>query len=260
MIVAYDSFNYSRFWQGREYEDLAEKGTLQALFKEIPKKENLIDVGAGFGRLASAYASQFKKCLLVDPSERLLKAAQTKLKKYPNLYFKKGPAQKLPAGSKQFDVAIMIRISHHLPMLEKPLQEVSRVLKPKGFLIFEFANKINFKASLKAIFHAKMDFLFSHQPTDVFGRENIPFYNYHPNQIKTLLLANGFTIKDSLSVSNFRFSLLKKIVPLSYLLFIEKTFSSLCAHFSFLAYFGPSIFVLAQKTPQCQSPQNFSHS
>jgi len=245
MITLYDSYNYPQYWETRKYEDQAEKIALKRLLRLVTKKDSLIDIGGGYGRLAPVYIKEFKTCLLIDPSKNLLNQGKKKFKEATNLSFKTGRVQKLPVKNDQFDAAIMIRVSHHLHHLEKAFLEVNRVLKPKGFFIFEFANKINFKASVRAIFRRKLGFFVSHLPEDISSQKKIPFINYHPSHIKSLLLSNGFQILKTFSVSNFRHRLIKKLVPLKILLALESAYSSLSSAFSL--YSGPSIFILAQK-------------
>ena len=245
MAVPYDSYDYPRYWVGREYEDLAERMALKKFFAIIPEKRTLIDIGGGFGRLTDSYAKVFKKCLLVDSSEKLLKIAKTKLKKFKNLEFKKGKAQKLPTGDEKFDVALLIRVSHHLSKLEKALREAHRVLKPEGLLILEFANKIHIKSVIRAIFQRRSTYLLSHLPENISTRKGVLFLNYHPTHVKSLLLANGFAVRKTLSVSNFRHPLFKRLIPLPILLFLESRFSVLSFRFSL--FLGPSIFILTQK-------------
>ncbi|MFZ5366351.1 MAG: class I SAM-dependent methyltransferase [Patescibacteria group bacterium] len=251
MAVPYDFYNYPKFWQGREYEDEAEKIALKKFFLKIPKKDSLIDIGGGFGRLAEVYAPVFKHSLLVDPSEKLLNIAQKNLKKFKNIEFRKGRGERLPGQDGSFDVALMIRVVHHLQNPQKVFLEASRVLKPNGFLILEFANKIHFRARLRAWIRGDFGFTSNLEPSDQRSLESIaastiPFLNHHPQFIYRELEKAGFKVSSSLSVSNFRHPLVKKIIPLPILLFLEKYFSLLSSHFS--PFFGPSIFVLCQKT------------
>jgi len=242
-MAFYDSYNYPRYWQARSYEDQAEKQALKKLLKKVKPKNSVIDIGGGYGRLAPIYAPLFKTRLLIDPSQILLKKAKKELKNYSHFIFKLGKARALPAKNSQFDAAIMIRVSHHLPFLAKAISESYRVLKPGGFLVLEFANKVHFKSSLKALLKGKINYLLFHTPKNISHRKTLKFLNYHPSHIKTLLLTNHFKIIKILSVSNFRGSFFKKIVPLKLLLMIESLFQNLLAYF----YFGPSIFILAQK-------------
>jgi len=242
------NFDYRRYWKTREYENQAEKIALKKLLADIPKKGKIIDIGAGFGRLAHEYAPLFNHCLLIEPSQKLLKEAKNFCRQYTNISFQKSFVEKLPVKDSTFDVVLIIRVAHHLQDLEKMIAEVKRILKPDGFFILEFANKMHFKNRLEALLHLNFNFFTNHQSENLKTKpKTVPFYNYHPNQIKTLLLSNKFKIIKCLSVSNFRHSWLKKIFPLPLLLFFESCLQIINSKLSILNYHGPSIFVLAQK-------------
>lgn len=242
-VANYDdpSFNYKQYWQKRRYEHLAEELVLKKFFKLIPQRNSLIDIGGGFGRLTPVYAPLFKKTLLIDPSERLLKEARKLTEKYFRFKTTKGIVCKLPCKNASFDVALMIRAIHHLSSPETAFKEVRRILKPNGCFIFEFANKLHFKACLKALLKLNLRFFTDLKPAE--KSEKIVFLNFHPREIKRLLAKNGFKIIKSASVSNFRSAFLKKIFPLKILLFLENWAQKTLPY-----TFGPSIFLLARKT------------
>lgn len=246
LIPFYDdpSFDYKKYWRERQYENQADKIALKRLLRFVPEKGRLIDIGAGFGRLASVYAPQFGKCVLIDPSVRMLAEAQNRFKKQ-NLQFVKAYVEKLPFKDKSFDVAIFIRILHHLKSPSLALKEAVRILKPGGFLILEFANKLHFKARLKACLRFDFGYFSDLQPLKVgmFKKCEVPFLNYHPQYINNLLTKAGFKIIKTLSVSNFRSSFCKKILPLKFLLFLETLAQIVCSTLQI----GPSTFILAQK-------------
>lgn len=249
MSVDYDDpfFDYRQYWQTREYENEADKLALKKFLALIPNKETIADIAAGFGRLTPVYAPLFKNCLLVDPSVKLLQEAKKLSRKYPNLTFKRTSVEKLPLKANRLDTILFIRIFHHLKNPQSVVEEFRRVLKPGGFLILEFANKIHLKSVFRAILRGNFGYLLSHLPENISTDKSLPFFNYHPSHIKSLLLANGFKIVKTLSVSNLRQPIIKKTVPLKWLLSLESRFSVLSSHFSLLTFLGPSIFVLAQK-------------
>ena len=255
MKAPYDSYDYPRYWLGREYEDQTEKIALKKLLSLIPKERrgSIIDIGAGFGRHTQVYTPMFKNCLLLDPSENLLTEARSRLKSLANLEFKLGKAAKLPFADGQFDVAIIIRVVHHLPEPNDAFLEAARVLKPHGYLILEFANKVHFRARIRAWSKGNFRFCKDLSPVEQRTPESIKarkitFLNHHPKKIEDDLSDAGFKIIERLSVSNFRHSLIKKLIPLKVLLFLESHFSIIHSPFSILQYFGPSIFLLCQKT------------
>lgn len=248
MASHYDSYNYASYWVGREYEDKSEKIALKKLLAKIPDKDSMIDIGGGFGRHSSVYAHLFKKCLLVEPSVKLLNQAKKNLSQFENIEFEQGSGENLPVKDEQFDAALMIRVAHHLPKPQKAITEAARILKPQGFLILEFANKVHFRALLRAWLKGNFGFTKNLESVDQLSRESktkhfIPFVNHHPDFIQAELKKAGFKIIDCLSVSNFRHPVLKKSTPLTFLLSLESNLQSLFSNFSF----GPSIFLLCQK-------------
>jgi len=225
---------------------------LRKLFQLIPqkKKKNILDIGAGFGRHTPLYAPFFKKAILLEPSSKLLQEAQKSLKNFSHLAFKRGTAQKLPYPKQSIDTILIIRVAHHFNNPSPTLQEISRVLTPNGTLILEFANKIHFKAKIKALISGDLKFLKDLSPVDQRSRKNIKegsilFLNHHPKAIEKNLRENNLKIIKKLSVSNFRSPILKKVLPLNWLLFLEKITQPLLAPLNF----GPSIFILAISTP-----------
>jgi len=244
-IIFYDdpSYDYKKYWQEREYENKAGRIALTKFFKLIPKKDTLADIGCGFGRLTPLYAPVFKKCVLVDPSKRLLNQAKKLSQEYKNLDFIRCFAQDLLFADKSYDVILFIRTFHHLKEPNEVIAEFNRILKPGGFLILEFANKIHIKSVIKAILGRRLSYLLSHVPEDISRDEGVPFFNYHPTHVKSLLFGNGFKVIKSLSVSNFRNPIFKKLIPLPILLFLESLFQLPACYF----FLGPSIFILAQK-------------
>ena len=52
----------------------------------------------------------------------------------PNLHFALGGAEKIPAGDEQFDIVMMLKSLHHVPLdlMSQALHETRRVLKPGG--------------------------------------------------------------------------------------------------------------------------------
>ena len=251
----YDFYDYLPYWRKRKYEHEAEKTALKKfLVKNLSKnlttskQGSIIDIGGGFGRLAEIYTPLFKNCLLIDPSKKILKQAKIRLKNYKNVEIKQGSVQEIPAKDNQFDAALMVRIVHHIPEPLPAFREINRVLKPRGFLILEFANKIHFRAKIRAWLRGNFGFSKNLNPVDQRSQKSIdtdkiPFLNHHPQQIEKLLTQAGFKVIDKLSVSNFRHPLFKKMVPLRLLSFLESN----TQHPLSIIYFGPSIFILASK-------------
>lgn len=250
MPAFYDQYDYRRFWQNRDYENHADRHALRTLLtrQEGPRKL-LLDVGGGFGRNAKIYSPLWSKAVILDPSQKNLSQAKDFLKDEKNVSLVLGSAEKLPFPSSYFDTLICVRVFHHLPDPEETIKEFSRVLMPGGSLILEVANKVHAKAKLQAFFDGRWDSLNSLKPVDrrsqeMIKRKSISFVNHHPEFVRSLLNKYGFTIAETLSVSNFRSPLCNIPIVFHLLLLLEKLLQKPLAHF----WFGPSIYFLANKT------------
>jgi len=137
MSAPYDLFDYPDFWKERSFEDKCERIILGRFFRLIGKKDTLIDIGGGFGRLSSLYAPLFDSCTVLEPSIKEIEIGKEKLKSFTNVSFKRGSLPSLPFSDYSFDVALMIRVLHHFENSEAPIKEVKRILKPNGYLFWK---------------------------------------------------------------------------------------------------------------------------
>jgi len=238
-------YNYQQYWKNRQYENESEKIALNRLLDLIPQKGTIADLGAGFGRLAPAYAPKFDQCFLLDPSQKMLRQAKSYCQRLNNISLARGCLENIPLASASIDTALIVRTVHHCPNLSRSFTEISRILKQGGYLILEFPNTVHIKNTLKHILHGQPIKHFTKRKNLASGN-NVPFFNYHPKYVAKLLRDNQLAILKTLSVSNLRGSIFKKIIGSKNLLTIEKITQPLLAKI----YFGPSIFILAQKQKQ----------
>ncbi|RLC29375.1 hypothetical protein DRH13_05815 [Candidatus Woesebacteria bacterium] len=249
MPAAYDTYDYPSYWEGRDYEHGSEVIAIKGFLEKIPKISKILEIGSGYGRLAPSYLFRAKRTILTDPSSVLLKLARENLQD-ENIKFIHTGIENLPnkIRGKSVDVAILVRVLHHLDDADKAFTIIHKVLKDKGYFILEFANKCHFKATLLEFLQGNFTFSLEIFPKDLRTKRSkkkgaIPFLNFHPDIIKRKLEDAGFYIVETRSVSNFRTSFLKNILPTSLLLSIEKFLQPILAKVNF----GPSIFILVQK-------------
>jgi ubiquinone/menaquinone biosynthesis C-methylase UbiE len=250
MPAAYDKYNYPDYWKGRDYEHGSEVIAIREFLDQIPRIESIVDVGAGYGRHTTNYVYRAKKIVLSDPSAKLLSEAKSRLAQYKKIKYVQSKLQNLPAKLKnqKFDLAIFIRVIHHIQDPVEALDYVDKLIKPGGYLIIEFANKIHGKEIIKNFLKGNFTF-----PIDIFpedkrstnsiNQNTIPFLNFHPDTIKELLNSKRYKLLDIRSVSNIRSTFLKRYLPISVLLSLESLLQNPLAFFKF----GPSIFILARK-------------
>lgn len=249
MSAHYDSYDYPAYWKGREYEHASEVYAISAFLTKIKKINTILEIGAGYGRLLPTYAFRTKKVILTDPSSKLLAYARNKFQGRNNISYVQTTIENLPKKirANSADLVVMVRVIHHLEQPEKAFRIVNKILKPKGYFIFEFANKQHFKAQMSEFLKGNFTFPLDIFPKEVIGRRrklnSLPFLNYHPDIIKNHLIKNGFTIIERRSVSNIRSQFLKKHLSTETLLSISKVLQKPLSYINF----GPSIFILAQK-------------
>jgi ubiquinone/menaquinone biosynthesis C-methylase UbiE len=243
----YDDPNYSylQYWRGREYEQAAEEIAIKRLLKG-KHFSTAVDVGGGYGRLSPLLGQFADKVILADPSRQQLDVAKDFLKSHPEIELKLMQADDLQLDDKSVDLAVMVRVLHHVPTPRAELTEIARVLTDDGYAIIEVANYAHFLNRLKYLLKLKRLPL---KAVDIRSPQNrveseIPFVNHNPRTLIRQLAHAGLQVERTLSVSNFRQPRIKKIIPLPVMLQLEKSLQRPLAGF----YFGPSIFFLVKKT------------
>ena len=233
-VCDYEGSDYESFWPGREYEDAAERMALRRL---LPKKgEALVDLGAGFGRLADLYQG-YKRVILLDFARSQLLRAHRRFGEGRFIYMA-ADIYRLPLASSVVDTAVTVRVLHHIADIPAALAEVHRILKPKGTYILEYANKRN----LKEIFR----FLLGRSQKRPFSREPFEYpdmhFNFHPAYISASLREAGFTLEKELAISQFRLPLLKRLFAPGVLAYLDGLLQGPAAGLKL----SPSIFVTAR--------------
>jgi len=250
MAAHYDTYDYPNYWMGRDYEHGSELIALKDFLAKISKIDTIVEVGAGFGRLTPTYFYRAKKAILTDPSAKLLKIAREEFADKKNVQVVQAGIEslegKIKAGSA--DLVIMVRVLHHITDLDQALATIKRIVKPNGYFILEFPNKMHLKATLRQLFKGNLTYRFDIFTSDKRSakakrQKKISFLNYHPDMVFEKLHENDFEIIEKRSVSNIRSSFIKNLLPCSFLLGLEEL---LQVPFSYVN-FGPSIFVLAKK-------------
>jgi SAM-dependent methyltransferase len=241
-LCDYEGYDYEgAFWAGREYEDAVERIALQKLLPE--RGGRLVEIGAAYGRLGDLYRG-YEQVILVDPARSQLHEAQRRLGADRRFIFVAGDVYRLPLSSRAVDVAVTVRVLHHLADLAAAFQEIQRILRPGGRYVLEYANKRNLKEVLRYSLGRSRGKPFSSEPV-----EYLPLhFNFHPSYVERLLRDAHFTLEGGLAVSSLRLGLLKRVVPCSWLVRADGALQSPTAPLKL----APSMFLLARAPKEGQ--------
>lgn len=236
--------NYLRYWDGRDYENESERIALKRLLKGRHFK-HAADIGGGYGRLCIFLQDYADKVTLAEPSQQQLDIGKEFLKDHPKINRVLTQADDLKFKDNSLDLITVIRVMHHLPDPTSEFAEFKRVLTDDGILILEIANNTHFLNRFRYILKGKK---LPTEPVDIRSIGNrkegeIAFVNHNPRTVIKQLAHAGLKVEDILSVSNLRSPGLKKIVPKSVMLSLEKIIQKPLAK----SFFGPSTFLLIKK-------------
>jgi len=241
-ICDYEGSRYrTEFWgEGREYEDAVERAALRALLP--PSGRRLVEIGAGYGRLAPLYAG-YDEVVFFDYALSQLRQAQ-------DLWGESGPGGKpryvyvagdfyaLPFAPGSVDTLTMIRTLHHAADGAAVLRGVAEVLGPRAVFVLEFANKQNAKAILRYALRRQTWSPFDPEPVE-FVKLN---FDFHPAWIRARLSEVGLQIECVRTVSHFRIGFLKRAVPTDLLVSFDRALQPTGALFQL----SPSVFVRSE--------------
>ena len=238
------NYNYLKYWDGRDYEHAAEEIAINRLIKG-KRFKHAVDVGGGYGRLCLLLEKYADNVTLAEPAKNQLDIAKDFLKGHPHIQGKLMQADDLKFKDGSIDLLTMVRVMHHLPDPSKEFNELHRVLSSDGYLVLELANYSHFRNRIKHLVRGQRMPL---EPVDIRSRKNqskeeIAFVNHNPKIIIKHLDKAGFKLEKILSVSNLRSPGLKKIIPFTIMVNLERIMQPMLARM----YFGPSIFFLLRK-------------
>lgn len=246
-VCDYEGSQYrTDFWegQGRGYEDRVERIALRKLLPSHGRR--LVEIGAGYGRLADLYEG-YEEVLLLDYALSQLQQARDRLGDGRFRYIV-ADLYHMPLIDCCLDTAVVVRVMHHVQNPPVALGEIARILSPQGTFILEYANKRNLKAILRYLLRRQTWNPFSLQPVE-FVRLN---FDFHPDYMEDCLREAGFILEEQLAVSSFRLPLLKGLIPDSLLARLDDLFQGPGAGLKLT----PSIFLRARAGKALESRED----
>lgn len=243
-VCDYEGSDYrTRFWERgeRAYEDQVERIALRRL---LPASgDTLVDIGAGFGRLANEYDG-YRRVVLFDYSRSLLQEAREAHGHDPRFLFVAGNWYRMPFVAGLFQTMVQVRTIHHAADVPALFAELGRIARPGGAYVLEFANKRNVKSILRYALRRQPWSPFSPQPVE-FVELN---FNFHPGWMRRQLQQAAFRPQRTLSVSHFRLNLLKRLAPTRLLVALD----SLAQNTGGWWQLSPSVFIASEHPAQGQ--------
>lgn len=120
---------------------------LQSLV-DLPQHPRIIELGCGAAHLSRKLLQRFPACEVTGLEVDERQMAKNRLQPQERLHFVQAGAQAIPFGDGAFDLALMLKSLHHVPLdlLDQALAEVHRVLRPQGLLYVSepvFAGALN---------------------------------------------------------------------------------------------------------------------
>ena len=115
--------DYLSYWTARGYEHRAEVMALSRLLQGR-RFGHAVDVGGGYGRLSAVLRDYADRVTLADPSYRQLEVAERYLDQDPAIDTQLTDAAHLDFATASVDLAVMVRVLHHLP---DPVRELSEI-------------------------------------------------------------------------------------------------------------------------------------
>jgi len=259
-VCNYEGSNYrTDFWegQGREYEDRVERVALQALLPSASQRaasrgahggaegmepsagRRLIELGAGYGRLADLYTG-FQAVVLTDRAFTQVQQARQWLGSDPRFAFVVADVYALPFRDGAADQIVSVRMLHHLVDVPRAFAEIARVVTAGGCYITEFASKRHLKAIVRHALRLQREDPFSTAPHE-FVLLN---FDFHPGWMEQMLRQVGLSVDARRAVSHFRVGLLKRTVPVDLLVRADRALQRIGGIWPWT----PSVFVRARKS------------
>ena len=183
----YEGQDYEQFWTGpgKQYLDRLERAIVS---EALTGGNTVVDIGAGFGRLADCYIGKYRSVHMVEPAANLRQIAERTYGSAASYH--EASVDDLPFPDESVDAVLMVRVFHHLGNPEVGLREIHRVLRKGGKLVFNYSNKRNVNRLIRYLLR-RGENPFS-RGMEKYGPVLI---GHHPGDVDDLLHVIGFEIE-----------------------------------------------------------------
>ncbi len=135
----------------------------------IAEGKVILDIASGEGYGSAMLAAHANKVIGVDISQEAIEHAQSKYRR-SNLEFRVGSCADIPLTNDSVDLVISFETLEHHDQHERMMEEVKRVLKPRGILLISCPDKLHYTVEPGRLnpFHVKE--LFKHEFEDLLSK------------------------------------------------------------------------------------------
>lgn len=173
---SYDFYAFDKS-VGLSYLSYIETIFIQKHIKKSLENKVFLDLGIGSGRISRILLGKDIKVKGMDFSDEMIKLSKHNLAKFvknKQLHIFKGDlSEKLPFQDSSFDGVVCIRVIKYVRNWRKAIEEISRVIKPKGVFILEYPNFYSVQS---------------------LSRFYAGYLTFKPSEINNYLLESGFEI------------------------------------------------------------------
>jgi ubiquinone/menaquinone biosynthesis C-methylase UbiE len=138
--IDYDIEQHQNYVRARALTEAQLRTWITAFADVLPVRRPLIglDLGSGTGRFTPALARAFGPAIGVEPSIRMREQAQAHAQQpgsAPGVRYLAGSAEEIPLPAASVDYAVLFLSWHHVPDKGRAVDELIRVLRPRGRLL-----------------------------------------------------------------------------------------------------------------------------
>lgn len=201
---------YDRGWRGGLEGGKEQRGNLRTNLDFLSRTgllkpgDRILEIGCGIGAVVNELAGQGYHVTGTDISQV---AIEYGLAKYGDLDLQVQPAEELAFADGQFDVVLSFDLFEHIARIDRHISEVHRVLKPRGYYLFQTPNK------------------YSNATFETLAHRSLKWRRYHPSlhtpgQLRRRLAGHGFDVRfvKMNAINEFTRPKLQKLGPLGSLI------------------------------------------
>ena len=231
---------YDEGWRTELCTGKEERGNLQtnleflALTNLLRPRDRILEIGCGIGSVVFELSRKGHDVRGIDISGEAIEYGR---KKYGDIRLEVQAAEALPYADESFDAVLSFDLFEHIAAIDRHISEVSRVLRPGGYYLFQTPNK------------------YSNVIYETVWTRSFAWRRYHPSlhspgQLRRRLARHGFQIRfvKMNPINEFTLRKLQKLGPIGYVL----------RHVDFRRLplmLQTNLYVIANKTGNSQASQ-----